>query len=105
MNYSNWLQKVFPQLNETPKETIDAYVEEAISGTQLFREFLKVLGALFFIVPFNLYLYISGIQSDNTILFWFLVLCSFGIGSFVGLYCEQKLIKKRLKKIVRLNLS
>ena len=68
MNYSNWLQKVFPQLNETPKETIDAYVEEAISGTQLFRELLKILGALFFIAPFNLYLYISGIQSDNSIL-------------------------------------
>ncbi len=102
MDYSSWLQKVFPQLNEIPKETIDSYVDKAKSDTELFREFLKVLGGLFFIVPFNLYLYISDIQSYGSILYWFLVLSSFGIGGFIGLYCEQKLIKKHLKKIIRL---
>ena len=102
MDYSNWLQKVFPQLNGTPKETIDSYVTKAISDTELFREFLKVLGALLFIVPFNLYLYISGIQSYGSLLYWFLVFASFGVGGFIGLYCEQKLIKRHLKKIVQL---
>jgi VIT1/CCC1 family predicted Fe2+/Mn2+ transporter len=102
LDYSSWLQKVFPQLNETSKETIDSYVEKAKSDTELFRIFFKVLGGIFFIVPFNLYLYASGIQSYVSILYWILVFSSFGVVGFIGLYCEQKLIKKHLKKIIRI---
>ncbi|MGE6811573.1 MULTISPECIES: hypothetical protein [Pseudoalteromonas] len=102
MNYLNWLQKVFPKLKDTPNEIIISYVDEAKSDTELLREFIKVLGGLLFILPFNLYLYISGIQSFTSPLYWLLVIVSFGVGGFIGLYCEQRLIKRRLKKIVQL---
>ena len=102
MNYLNWLQKIFPKLKETPNETITSYVDEAKSDTKLLREFIKVLGGLFFILPFNLYLYISDIQAFDSLLYWFLVAASIGVGGFIGLYCEQKLIKRRLKKIVQI---
>ena len=105
MNYLNWLQKVFPELIDTPNEIINSYVDEATSDIELLREFFKVLGGILFILPFNLYLYISGIQSFTSPLYWLLVVVSFGIGGFIGLYCEQKLIKRRLKKIVQLKHS
>lgn len=105
MNYLNWLQKLFPELNDVPNEIVDAYIDEAKFDTKLLREFIKVLGGLLFVIPFNLYLYISGFQSFDSPFYWLLVAASLGIGSFMGLYCEQKLIKRRLKKIVQLSIS
>jgi len=86
LNYLNWLQKTYPELNEISNETINSHIDKAKSDTELFREFIKVLGSLFFIIPFNLYL----------------VMASIAVGGFIGLYCEQKVIKKRLKKIIQL---
>jgi hypothetical protein len=97
LNYSNWLKKTFPKLGYTSEETVHLYISEAKSSSQLLREFLKVLGFLLFVIPFNLFLLASGIQSP---LYWVLLLASFLVGSFVSLYCEQLLIKKRLRKIV-----
>jgi len=99
LNYLKWLKKTFPNLCDTPEETVHSYITEAKSNSQLFREFIKVLGFLFFVIPFNLFLLASGIQSP---LYWVLLLASFLVGSFVSLYCEQLLIKKRLRKIVSL---
>ncbi|CAM2899087.1 hypothetical protein [Pseudoalteromonas distincta] len=98
MNYLNWLQKTYPELNEISNETIKPHIDKAKSDIELVREFIKVLGSLFFIIPFNLYLYISGIQAFNSPLYWFLVAASIAVGGFIGLYCEQKIIKKYLKK-------
>ena len=100
MNYLNWLKNKFPKLNETSEEIIFSYIDEAKSDTALLREFLKVLGSLFFVIPFNIYLYISDIQSFDSPFYWLLVVASFGVGAFIALYCEQTLIKRRLKKIV-----
>ena len=102
MNYLNWLQKTYPELNEISNETINSHIDKAKSDTELFREFIKVLGSLFFIIPFNLYLYISGIQASNSSLYWLLVMASIAVGGFIGLFCGQKGIKKRLKKIIQL---
>lgn len=66
MSYSHWLHKVFPELSETSNEIISSYIDEAKSDTEVLREFLKVLGGLFFVLPFNLYLYISGLQSFDS---------------------------------------
>ncbi len=78
MNYLNWLRKTYPELNEISNETINSHIDKAKSDTELFREFIKVLGSLFFIIPFNLYLYISGIQESNSSLYWLLVVgCGF----------------------------
>jgi hypothetical protein len=97
LNYSNWLKKTYPKLKDTSGETVQSYIREAKSSSQLLREFIKVLGFLLFVIPFNLFLLASGIQSP---LYWVLLLASFLVGSFVSLYCEQLLIKKRLRKIV-----
>jgi VIT1/CCC1 family predicted Fe2+/Mn2+ transporter len=97
LNYSNWLKKTFPKLGDTSEETVHSYIREAKSSSQLLREFIKVLGFLLFVIPFNLFLLASGIQSP---LYWVLLLASFLVGSFVSLYCEQQLIIKRLRKIV-----
>jgi VIT1/CCC1 family predicted Fe2+/Mn2+ transporter len=97
LNYSNWLKKTFPKLGDTSEETVHSYIREAKSSNQLLREFIKVLGFLLFVIPFNLFLLASGIQSP---LYWVLLLASFLVGSFVSLYCEQQLIIKRLRKIV-----
>jgi VIT1/CCC1 family predicted Fe2+/Mn2+ transporter len=97
LNYSNWLKKTFPKLGDTSEETVRSYISEAKSSSQLLRELVKVLGFLLFVIPFNLFLLASGVQSP---LYWVLLLASFLVGSFVSLYCEQLLIKKRLRKTV-----
>jgi hypothetical protein len=97
LNYSNWLKKTFPKLGDTSEETVHSYISEAKSSSQLLRELVKVLGFLLFVIPFNLFLLASGVQSP---LYWVLLLASFLVGSFVSLYCEQLLIKKRLRKTV-----
>ncbi|WP_166377452.1 hypothetical protein [Pseudoalteromonas sp. Z9A4] len=102
MNYKNWLQKNFSQLDKAPQETINSPISKAQSEIELFREFLKVLGSLLFIIPFNLYLYVSGIALYKSPIYWFLVIASFAVGGFIGLYCEQTLVKRRLKKIIHL---
>jgi Ca2+/Na+ antiporter len=101
LDYSSWLQKVFPQLNETSKETIDSYVEKAKSDTELFRSFFKVMVGLTFI-PFSIYLYASGIQSLFNPLHWLLISAFMFVTGFIELFCEQKLIKRHLKKLVML---
>ena len=63
--------------------------------SQLFREFIKVLGFLIFVVPFNLYLSISEVVTFNSIYYWLIVIFSSFIGVLVALYCEQTLIKKQ----------
>ncbi|MDO6508136.1 hypothetical protein Q4506_14220 [Colwellia sp. 4_MG-2023] len=100
MNYLRWIRKVYPELKDTSDQIINSYIEEAKTSTEFFRTFIYVLGILFFVIPFNLYLYISDIHSFDRVLYWLLVIASFGVGGFVELYCEQKIIKRRIKKIV-----
>jgi hypothetical protein len=100
MNYLRWIRKVYPELKDTSDQIINSYIEEAKASTEFFRTFIYVLGILFFVIPFNLYLYISDIHSFDRVLYWLLVIASFGVGGFVELYCEQKIIKRRIKKIV-----
>jgi len=96
LNYSKWLKKTFPNLCDTREQTLQSFIGEANSSSQLFREFIKVLGFLFFVIPFNLFLLASGVQSP---LYWVLLLASFLVGSFFSVYCDQLLIKKRLRKV------
>jgi predicted membrane protein len=97
LNYSNWLKKRFPELEDISGETVHSYINEAKSSSQVLREFVKVLGFLLFVIPFNLFLSVSGIQS---LLYWLLLLSSVLIGGIISLYFEQQLIKKCLRKIV-----
>jgi hypothetical protein len=97
LNYSNWLKKTFPKLGDTSEETVYSYIREAKSSSQLLRDFIKVLGFLLFVIPVSFFLLASGIQSP---FYWALLVTSFLVGSFVSLYCEQLLIKKRVRKIV-----
>jgi hypothetical protein len=101
MNYLRWLRKIYPELKDTSDQVIDSYIEEAKTSTEFFREFIYLSGILFFVIPFNLYLYISDIHSFDRLLYWLLVIASFGAGGFVELYCEQKIIKRHIKKIVQ----
>jgi hypothetical protein len=98
LNYSNWLKKVYPELNET----IDLYINEAKSDTKLIREFLKVMVGLTLFIPFSIYLYTSGIQSLFNPLHWLLISAFMFVTGFIELFCEQKLIKRHLKKLVML---
>ncbi len=101
LDYLNWLKKEYAELGNVSDETINAHINSAKMDSQLFREFIKVLGFLIFVVPFNLYLSISGVVTFNSIYYWLIVIFSSFIGVFVALYCEQTLIKKQLKKTIR----
>ncbi|WP_286272267.1 hypothetical protein [Thalassotalea hakodatensis] len=100
MNYSRWIRKTFPQVNDTSHELIENYIVEAKENTKLFREFIKVVGFLLIVLPFNLYLNYITQGSIFSLLFIVLSFTSFGVGSFVALYFEQRLIKNHLKKII-----
>ncbi|WP_293746049.1 hypothetical protein [uncultured Paraglaciecola sp.] len=97
MNYLKWIRKTFPELGDISCETVNTYIQEAKSRSELLREFLKVLGFSFIVIPFNLFLSASDIQAP---LYWVLLLASIFVGGLVSLYFEQQLIKKSLRKIV-----
>jgi len=103
LDYLKWSKNTFPELSEMTIEAINAYIDEEKLSSKLLREFVKVLGFLLFTFPFNLYLLVSGNKSFDSPLYWVLVLFSILIGGFVSLFCEQKLIKGRIRKIVRKN--
>ena len=100
MNYLNWLKKEYSELGNVSDETIYTHITSAKMDSQLFREFIKVLGFFIFVIPFNLYLSISEIVTFNSTYYWLIVIFSSFIGVFVALYCEQILIKKQLKKTI-----
>lgn len=102
MNYSHWMQKTFPQTRELPDKLIERYVVEAKANSKLFREFSKAVGFLIIVIPFNLYLNYITQGSIFKLLYIVLSLSSFGVGSFVALYFEQKVIKSQLRKTIKL---
>ena len=102
MNYLNWMKKTFPELTETPEETFQSYIQKAESDTEILRLCIMLAGTLIFFIPFSLYQAITEVPFYLNPWYWLLPIAFFKVGGFIYLYCEQKLIKNRLKKIVQL---
>ncbi|QPG04454.1 hypothetical protein IT774_09310 [Salinimonas marina] len=103
MDYVNWERKTLPQTNTSEDESLQKIIEEVKSDNELFREAVKVFGALFVVLPFNVYLYASGLVSFSSLWYWVIVGLSFCLGGLVSLYFEQKSIKSQLVKHFRNN--
>jgi len=81
-------------------ETVIAYVKEAKSSTMVFRESIKIISGLLVFIPFLFYLATSEKGLFETLFGWIATSLFFFVGGYIALYFDQKVIKKRLTKII-----
>lgn len=102
MNYTKWLLKRFPELQNRSDETLEGYINEAKSDSELLNEGLKVIGVLLIVFPVSVYL---DVVLTKGLLYWLILFLSAGVGWLTSTYLEQKLMKHKLVKIVTKQLS
>ena len=102
LNYINWMKKTFPELNGTPEEGLQSHIKQSKSETEILRMLIMLTGGLIYIIPFSLYQATTEVPFFLDPLSIILPIVFYKIGGYVYLYIEQKIIKKRIRKIVEL---
>ena len=105
LNYINWMKKTFPELNGTPEEGLQSHIKQSKSETEILRMLIMLTGGLIYIIPFSLYQATTEVPFFLDPLSIILPIVFYKIGGYVYLYIEQKIIKKRIRKIVELKYS
>ena len=105
MDYTNWVRKTYPETDSLETGELQAEIEKIKSANELFREAVKLLAVLLIVLPFNVYLYVSGLHSFSLWGYWTAVALSLLVSGFVALYFEQKSIKYQLTKYFQKNLN
>jgi len=93
------MKVTFPELAKTSNDTFNFYIQNAKSETENLRMCIWLVGVLTFFIPFSVY---QSITEAPFPLSWLLVIVFYKIGGFIYLFIEQKIIKKRLRKIIYL---
>jgi len=96
------MKVTFPELAKTSNDTFNFYILNAKSETENLRMCIWLVGVLTFFIPFSVYQSITEAPFYFDPLSWLLVIVFYKIGGFIYLFIEQKIIKKRLRKIIYL---
>ncbi len=105
MDYTSWVRKTYPDTDSLESGELQDKIEKIKSANELFREAVKLIAVLLMVLPFNIYLYVSGLHSSSSWGYWGAVALSLLVSALVSVYFEQKSIKYQLTKYFQKNLN
>ncbi|WP_141240146.1 hypothetical protein [Pseudoalteromonas sp. HM-SA03] len=100
MDYLRWIRNNFTKIELIDDQILHEVITAAKADSATLNELFKVLGVLFIVVPFNVYLAVSGLLSYDNLSFWLVMLITAMIGVGVSLYIEQEIIKRKIAQSI-----
>ncbi|MEK0158879.1 hypothetical protein WLQ65_06950 [Pseudoalteromonas piscicida] len=92
MDYLRWIRNNFKDIEPIDDQILHEVITAAKADSATLNELFKALGVLFIVIPFNVYLAVSGLLAYDSLSFWLVMLFTAMIGVGVSLYIEQKII-------------
>ncbi|PAY00853.1 hypothetical protein CKO50_12725 [Pseudoalteromonas sp. HM-SA03] len=100
LDYLRWIRNNFTKIELIDDQILHEVITAAKADSATLNELFKVLGVLFIVVPFNVYLAVSGLLSYDNLSFWLVMLITAMIGVGVSLYIEQEIIKRKIAQSI-----